>query len=311
MRTQLNLIVLAILGDNAGPGEPSETYPGMMWGDTTAMRLRRRNNVNDAWIDIGPLDDFLGDVKKLVSDTAAGKVSKVGDTMTGSLTMKAANISYQYASGANAGYIGTYGTGGAGSGIGIVNSAWNAWNFQVDDSGGAIFRSTVTIANNGGLYSGGRITIRNSAELALQGPYVFYIRPRGNSGLEYVNNAYNNVVGSIDDAGNMACNGEMRTGGALVAGTTMYTGNGQAFVSGDGNVYGAVWGGYLSNWMGNKANVNARVQWDSGVAEWGPINGPTTLDIPAPWVMCGWRTNSNGNWVSGAQWLRGVCLRNQ
>ena len=63
MRTQLNLIIQCLLTDNAGPSEPVEMYPGMYWGDTTAARLRRRNNTNDAWIDIGPLDDFLADVR--------------------------------------------------------------------------------------------------------------------------------------------------------------------------------------------------------------------------------------------------------
>lgn len=63
MRTQLNQIVLSVLGDNCGPTEPPETYPGMMWGDTTAVRLKRRTNANDGWIDIGPLDDFLADIR--------------------------------------------------------------------------------------------------------------------------------------------------------------------------------------------------------------------------------------------------------
>jgi len=67
MRTQLNEIVLSVLGDNCGPTAPLETYPGMMWGDTTAVRLKRRTNANDAWIDLGPLDDFLADVRTSIS----------------------------------------------------------------------------------------------------------------------------------------------------------------------------------------------------------------------------------------------------
>ncbi|MCG7403003.1 hypothetical protein [Caballeronia zhejiangensis] len=83
MRTQLNAIVLALVGDNSGPTAPTVTYPGMMWGDTTANRLKRRTNANDAWIDLGPIDNFLADV----TATANNKVSKTGDTMTGALTL--------------------------------------------------------------------------------------------------------------------------------------------------------------------------------------------------------------------------------
>ncbi|OYD64858.1 UNVERIFIED_ORG: hypothetical protein BDU10_7479 [Burkholderia sp. CF145] len=66
MRTQLNNITLAMLGDNCGPTAPVQTYPGMWWGDTTARRLKHRTNANDAWIDVGPLDDLLGDFRGVV-----------------------------------------------------------------------------------------------------------------------------------------------------------------------------------------------------------------------------------------------------
>jgi hypothetical protein len=89
MRTQLNTIVLAILGDNSGPMPPPETYPGMMWGDTTAQRLKRRTNANDGWVDIGPLDNFLGDIAGQISSATGNMVKKTGDTMTGALTVQA------------------------------------------------------------------------------------------------------------------------------------------------------------------------------------------------------------------------------
>lgn len=67
MRTQINQIFLAIITSHSGPSAPNPTYPGMWWGDTSAGRLRRRNNANNAWIDIGPLDDVLGDLRAQVS----------------------------------------------------------------------------------------------------------------------------------------------------------------------------------------------------------------------------------------------------
>lgn len=67
MRVQINQIFLAIITSHSGPSAPTSAYPGMWWGDTTAGRLRRRNNANNAWIDIGPLDDVLGDLRLQVS----------------------------------------------------------------------------------------------------------------------------------------------------------------------------------------------------------------------------------------------------
>jgi hypothetical protein len=66
MRTLVNTIILALVGDNAGPIEPPETYPGMWWGDTTASRLRHRTTANDGWVDVGPLDDPLGDFRGVI-----------------------------------------------------------------------------------------------------------------------------------------------------------------------------------------------------------------------------------------------------
>jgi microcystin-dependent protein len=65
MRTQLNNIVLALLGDNCGPTTPTQTYPGMWWGDTTAKRWKHRTNADDGWVDVGPLDDILGDFRSV------------------------------------------------------------------------------------------------------------------------------------------------------------------------------------------------------------------------------------------------------
>ena len=67
LRVQTNQVFIALLTQNSGPTEPSVTYPGMWWGDTTANRLRRRTNADDAWKDIGPLDDILGDLRSQIT----------------------------------------------------------------------------------------------------------------------------------------------------------------------------------------------------------------------------------------------------
>jgi hypothetical protein len=355
MRTQLNAIVLALVGDNSGPTAPSPTYPGMMWGDTTALRLRRRSNANDAWIDIGPLDNFLSEVKTSVSNC----VLRTGDTMTGPLTLYATGaISYQlymkagsysphfrsnstlpgfeWVNGANnavpmyltdAGnlfmaqctasglmQVNNYGqlilAGAAGNarlradsaipngygataiGAGFINSAGNAWNLQISDNGNYSWRgfswtTFQTVGNNGdangyqGRFGPGYVKLNEYS----YGAYVDFARAASEDYKWRAHYNFNN--GSLE---------------------FMFNGQSYCSFSMDGNIFG---GNAGAGWLSNKANAGARVQWDSGINEWGPINGPTTLDMGAPWVMEGWRTNSNGNWVSGAQWIRGVVLRNQ
>ncbi|CDL65196.1 hypothetical protein [Burkholderia phage Bp-AMP2] len=76
----------------------------------------------------------------------------------------------------------------------------------------------------------------------------------------------------------------------------------------DGNIYcggrGWVWGS-----IDARAWAGARVQWDSGAIEVGPI-GNGTIDLPAPYVCVGART-CGGSSTANCIWLRGVILRNQ
>ncbi len=357
MRTQLNAIILALIGDNSGPTAPTATYPGMMWGDTNAMRLKRRTNANDAWVDLGPIDNFLSDVTASVNN----KVNRTGDTMTGALTIYGTGtISYQlflkagsyaphfrsnstlpgfeWVNGANnavpmyvtdagaltvatkvsvtsgdvqtngygqfvaAGAAGNarwradaamtngYGVGAIGSGF--INSAGNAWNLQLSDNGnwgfrGFTFNDLQRVGNNGDA----------NGYRSWMGPG--YIKQN-----EYNYGAYHDFMRAASEDYKWRFHYNFNNGALEM----MYNGGGYCSMSTDGNFFISAYGGA---WVSNKANAGARVQWDSGINEWGPINGPTTLDMGAPWVMEGWRTLSNGNWVSGAQWIRGVVLRNQ
>lgn len=312
MRTQLNAIVLAIIGDNAGPNEPVETYPGMMWGDTTSNMLRRRTNANDGWVTIGPIDDFLGEMRTGIvnaANAANNRVLKSGDTMTGSLTLSAANLMFSNSASQWFGYMGSYGAAGqGGSGLGFVNSALNLWNMQVANDGTFYHRGSGTI--DGGLrVVGGRLELRQAlgaqhGEISMYSTdgTVMFLRGRASGGgMEWVNNDYNNVPMSVDNAGNLTVTGEL------------WLASGGSRVAANGNVYGGVWGGWLSDWvsarLNERANMGARIQWDSGVNDFGPISDFNAAPMPAPWVVCG----LSGGAAATANAIRvlGVVLRNQ
>lgn len=148
------------------------------------------------------------------------------------------------------------------------------------------------------------------ADLALQNRrpgqnVTTYLRARDGGGLEIINNAYNGIPWNINDGGETWQSGNLHVGNAVF--------------QTDGNVLLPFRNAWLSDILADlynrdngKANAGARVQWDSGVAEWGIMDigigiGAHTIDIPAPWVMMGMRKEANNTRC----YLRGVVLRNQ
>lgn len=320
MRTQLNAIILALIGDNAGPMPPTQTFPGMMWGDTSANRLRRRNNDNSAWLDIGPLDDFLGDMKTSVNNVTnglAGKVSKTGDTMTGQLTMDRTpsdfgySVSQLFQSGGSwersslIRYSYHAADGGA---LEWVNSPRNAVNMHISDYGTLRVRTSVVAGYRlslGGSDLGFAGTGYGEIELRSQDGTWCRMRGRGGGGgMEWVNHGYNAVIMTMDDGGTLHW-----PGGGGTLGT-------------NGNVWMSFRGQWLSTALDDIWNhaqhginvANGRAPWgaecqhNSGLAEFGRIvqgsSGHGEVTCPGPWVMVGLR---GAYWET---WARGIVLRN-
>ncbi|MBB5496885.1 hypothetical protein [Paraburkholderia sp. MM5384-R2] len=303
MRVQLNAIILALIGDNAGPTEPAQTFPGMWWGDTSANRLRRRNNVNDAWVDIGPLHDPLADIRQLVYDTAANKVDRRGDFMSGSLFMRGVPLYWQNAAAtANFGYINSYGEpGGNPSGIGFVDNLLTNWNFQVNNNGTVSCRSTLTV-NSGGATLWGRVNFRQAGAGGEYGMYsadgtVMFMRgTAGGGGMEIINNDYNLILFRF-------------TNGAVLQFPT----NG-GFINPDCNMWLPWRNQYLSDALagvdqiGNKADRYANCPHNSDVIDIGGVvpGMDGLMQLGSPWVMVGIATSQYNSAIQ----VRAVYLRN-
>ncbi|MBY4768502.1 phage tail protein [Burkholderia ambifaria] len=123
-----------------------------------------------------------------------------------------------------------------------------------------------------------------------------YLRARDNGGVEVINSAYNSVTWGVDDWG------------------TMYM-RGQQILNTDGNLFCSYRGAWMNtilddlyNRDNSKANAGARVQWDSGVNNFGTIDRLNGA-LPAPWVVCG--LSGPGNGTANAIVVYGVVLRNQ
>ncbi|MDP9583553.1 UNVERIFIED_ORG: hypothetical protein J2791_002865 [Burkholderia contaminans] len=200
----------------------------------------------------------------------------------------------------------------------FTNAANTAANVSIQDNGTVIFpRARPSWAgltpwdtgnfdpnakiNRSGDTMNGRLSLARDgwdADLGLRAAdgTQTYLRARRSGGLELINNAYNAVTWSVDDWGTMFMRG-------------------QQILNPDGNLFCSYRGAWMNailddlyNRDNSKANAGARVQWDSGVNNFGTIDRVNGA-LPAPWVVCG--LSGPGNATANAISIYGVVLRNQ
>lgn len=59
-RSDLNGALQAIVTQNSNATAPTTTYANMIWYDTAANQLKKRNEANSAWITLGTIDEVTG-----------------------------------------------------------------------------------------------------------------------------------------------------------------------------------------------------------------------------------------------------------
>lgn len=238
------------------------------------------------------------------------KVNKAGDTMTGDLRVKQPNNTDAR------GFVAARADGTAQAWIhATMNGNYSAWatmkpdgNWQsnvivvYNDDNRVHFNSNIHVTALSRFYN--RPTLNRDgwqADIGLRNNRPgfdswTYLRARDGGGLEIINGAYNAVTWSVDDWG------------------TMYM-RGTQILNTDGNLNLTWRGRYLSaeidDIWGNinaRASAGARVQWDSGVNNFGTVDRLNGA-LPAPWVVCG--LSGPGNGTANAIVVYGVVLRNQ
>ncbi|MCZ4061238.1 hypothetical protein O3W44_22165 [Pantoea sp. LMR881] len=123
-------------------------------------------------------------------------------------------------------------------------------------SGGAAFASTVNVS--------GKMTIANSLSVGNAGTGTFASTTAslniGDSDTGFVSPG----AGLLDVYCNNAQVARFQPGGIVSKGV-VYTGNGASYLNSDGNVYGSVWGGWLSNRLASiESNSNSNAMSDFG-----------------------------------------------
>ncbi|TES82257.1 phage tail protein [Burkholderia cepacia] len=238
------------------------------------------------------------------------KVNKAGDTMTGDLRIKQPNntdargLLLVHADGtAQAWFHGTMNGNYSAWATMLPNGEWKSNVIVVYNADNRVqFNSDIHVTASSRFYN--RPTLNRDgwqADIGLRNNRPgydswTYLRARDNGGMEIINGAYNAVTWAVDDWG------------------TMYM-RGTQILNTDGNLNLTWRGRYLSaeidDIWGNinaRASAGARVQWDSGVNNFGTVDRLGGA-LPAPWVMCG--LSGPGNGTANAIVVYGVLLRNQ
>jgi hypothetical protein len=85
-RSDLNNALQALGSLNSGSSAPPTTYANMMWYDTTANILKVRSEADDAWLNVGYLNQSTNEFSILdntkVSNTSGGQTGLLGDQAT-------------------------------------------------------------------------------------------------------------------------------------------------------------------------------------------------------------------------------------
>jgi hypothetical protein len=112
-RADLNNALSAIVSTNSGSLAPSPTYANMLWYDDDADILRMRNEANDAWINIGTLNQtnntftpFVGGSFTTTGTITANAFVGNGAGLTG--IEPTTNAVLSATAGASTGAVGTY-----------------------------------------------------------------------------------------------------------------------------------------------------------------------------------------------------------
>ena len=88
----INAALAASVSQNSGATEPANTYPYMLWADTTSGWMKQRNAANTAWIDVwplaGPAGADIASAATLVLSAATGTLVRItGTTATSAVTL--------------------------------------------------------------------------------------------------------------------------------------------------------------------------------------------------------------------------------
>ena len=96
-RADLNLALQALASSSSGATAPSTIYANMLWYDTATNILKMRSEANDAWIDLGTLDQSANTFAATVgADVALTGTPTAPTAVSGTNTTQVATTAFAY-----------------------------------------------------------------------------------------------------------------------------------------------------------------------------------------------------------------------
>ena len=88
-RADLNAALQALASNSSGATAPATTYANMLWYDTANNILKMRSEADDAWIDLGTLDQSANTFTAAgVAPTTSGEIiTSINPSTSGSVTL--------------------------------------------------------------------------------------------------------------------------------------------------------------------------------------------------------------------------------
>jgi hypothetical protein len=191
VRTDMNAAIQALASSNAGPVEPTVSYPGQLWLDTTITpngQLRQRNQANNGWVAplMGEPYAFApADMSMLSRTNAPGARiawnSKADGTGTDLMSLqKAGTLTVAGAiTGTGAITGGSFSTTGTVTAVGVTTTTGNVTagsGLFASPTASAVLATTgagnVYLRPNGGGSGTGQTYVASNGQLTVAGPFI-------------------------------------------------------------------------------------------------------------------------------------------
>lgn len=147
-RADLNNALAAIVTQNSNATAPTTTYANMFWYDTATNILKKRNEANSAWINLGTIDEAAGTFTPTGGTVtiATQAEAEAGTDNTKMMTPLRTAQAIDALSGVTTAQVGTAYAGLAALAVGSYVAAWNTTDTAVA-IGGTIAGSSLRYAS--------------------------------------------------------------------------------------------------------------------------------------------------------------------
>ena len=178
-RADLNLALQALASNSSGASAPATTYANMLWYDTSSNILKMRSEADDAWIDLGTLDQSGNTFTPAgVADLTQAQAEDDTSTVFGQVSgqrLAQATVSTLNASGSAPMYACRAWVNFNGDGTVAIRASGNVSSITDNGIGDYTVNLATALPDTNGAISATTGRGRFSTFLAVQGPNAYFV----------------------------------------------------------------------------------------------------------------------------------------